>query len=259
MTPFDHARGLARRGVGVFPCKNVPDDPDQHKAPLTPHGFWDAATDETIVRAFWEHWPNALVGAVAKQFCAIDLDLQHAEARAWLDRHRDKIPVTRTHRTQRGGLHLIFRPHPQVGCSVGMLAPHVDTRGQGKGYLVWWPAVGLAALHREVIADVPGWIISALRLTTPELTIAVASIKRPSDTFVTAKLAGIISRAASAQEGERNAVTFWAGCRLAEMVRDQMIGRDEATALLIEASSRTGLPQREILRTAQSAFRSVSA
>ena len=259
MTPFDHARGLARRGVGVFPCKNVPDDPDQHKAPLTPHGFWDAATDETIVRAFWERWPNALVGAVAKQFCAIDLDLQHAEARAWLDRHRDKIPITRTHRTQRSGLHLIFRPHPQIGCSVGTLAPHVDTRGQGKGYVIWWPAHDFEVLHREVIAAVPGWIISALRPVTPERTIAVTPIKRRRDAFMIAKLAGIISRAAWAQDGERNAVTFWGGCRLAEMVRDQMIGRDEAFALLIEASSRTGLPQREILRTAQSAFRSVSA
>src|SRR5262245_247235 len=82
--------------------------------------------------------------------------------------------------------------------------------------------------------------------------------ERLGDTFVTAKLAGIINRAASAQEGERNAVTFWCGCRLAEMVRDQMIGRDEALALLIEASSRTGLPQREILRTVRSAFRSLS-
>jgi hypothetical protein len=84
------------------------------------------------------------------------------------------------------------------------------------------------------------------------------SLKRPSETFVTAKLAGIISRAASAQEGERNSVTFWCGCRLAEMVRDQMIEREEAIALLIEAASRTGLTQPEILRTARSAFRSVS-
>jgi len=253
MTPFDHPRDLARRGVGVFPCKNVPDDPDQHKAPLTPHGFWDAATDETIVRAFWERWPNALVGAVAKQFCAIDLDLQHAEARAWLDRHRDKIPVTRTHRTQRGGLHIFFRAHPEIGCSVGILAPHVDTRGQGKGYVIWWPAHGFEVLHRQVIAPVPEWIVSALRPATPEPTIAVTSTKR-SNMFVTAKLAGIISRAASAQEGERNSVTFWCGCRLAEMVRDQMIGREEAMALLIEAAARSGLARREILKTARSAF-----
>jgi hypothetical protein len=259
MTPFDHARDLAHRGVGVFPCKNVPDEPDQHKAPLTPHGFWDAATDETIVRAFWERWPNALVGAVAKQFCAIDLDLQHTEARAWLDRHRDKIPVTRTHRTQRGGLHFIFKPHPGVGCTVSAIAPGVDTRGQAKGYLIWWPAHGFEVLHGEAIAVVPEWIATALRPATPEPVATATSLKRPSDTFVTAKLAGIIGRAAWAQEGERNSVTFWCGCRLAEMVRDQMIGREEAMALLIEAAARSGLPQREILKTARSAFRSVAA
>jgi Bifunctional DNA primase/polymerase, N-terminal len=257
--PLDHARGLARRGVAAFPCKNVPNDPEQHKAPLTDRGFKDASTDEAVIRGWWQCWPNALVGAVAERFCVIDIDLHHAEARAWLDRYRNKNPITRTHRTQRGGLHLIFRPHPQVGCSVGILAPHVDTRGQGKGYVIWWPCHDLEVLHREVIAAVPNWIISALRPATPERTIAVTPIKRRSDAFMIAKLAGIISRAAWAQEGERNAVTFWCGCRLAEMVRDQMIGRDEAFALLIEASSRTGLPQREILRTAQSAFRSVSA
>jgi hypothetical protein len=83
------------------------------------------------------------------------------------------------------------------------------------------------------------------------------SLKRLSDTFVAARLSGIIARAASAQEGERNSVTFWCGCRLAEMVRDQMIGREEAIALLIEAAARSGLARREILKTARSAFRGV--
>jgi hypothetical protein len=243
----------------VLPCRNIPSDPDQHKAPLTSLGFKDASTDAAIIRAWWECWPNALVGVVAWKFCAIDVDLQHAEARAWLDQHRDRIPVTRSHRTQRGGLHFIFKPHPGVGCTVSAIAPGVDTRGQAKGYLIWWPAHGFEVLHREVIASVPEWIVTALRPATPEPAVAAAPIKRSSNSFVTAKLSGIIARAASAQKGERNSVTFWCGCRLAEMVRDRMIGREEAMALLIEAAARSGLAQREILKTARSAFRSVAA
>jgi Bifunctional DNA primase/polymerase, N-terminal len=258
-TTVDHARSLGRQGAGVFPCKNIPTDPAQHKAPLTVRGFRDASTDEAVICAWWECWPNALVGVVAEQFCVIDVDLQHPEARSWLDQHRDRIPSTRIHRTQRGGLHFIFRPQAEVGCSVGSLASHVDTRGQGKGYVIWWPAHGFEVMHPEVIAPVPEWVVTALRPATPEPVPSGPAVKCPSDTFVTAKLAGIISRAAAAQEGERNAITFWCGCRLAEMVQEQMIGRDEAIALLVEASSRTGLPQREILRTARSAFRSVLA
>jgi len=254
----DHGSGLARQGVEVFPCKNIPADPECHKAPLTIRGFKDASTDEAIIRGWWQCWPDALVGVVAEKFCAVDVDLQHAAARAWLDQHRHKIPITRTHRTQRGGLHFLFRPHAEVGCSVAILAPHVDTRGQGKGYVIWWPAHGFEVMHREVIAPVPGWIVTALRPATPEPAVAATSIKRPSNSLVAARLSGIIARAASAQEGERNSVTFWCGCRLAEMVRDQMIGREEAMALLIEAAARSGLPQREILRTARSAFRGVS-
>ena len=252
--PVDRASGLARQGVGVFPCKNIPADPEQHKAPLTIRGFKGASTNEAILRGWWQCWPDALVGVVADKFCAVDVDLQHAAARAWLDQHRDKIPVTRTHKTQRGGLHFIFRPHAEVGCSVGILAPHVDTRGQGKGYVIWWPAHGFEVMHREVIAPVPGWIVTALRPATPEPAVAATSIKRPSNSLVAARLSGIIARAASAQEGERNSVTFWCGCRLAEMVRDQMIRREEAMALLIEAAARSGLARREILKTARSAF-----
>jgi bifunctional DNA primase/polymerase-like protein len=159
--------------------------------------------------------------------------------------------------TKSGGRHLFFRPHGGIACSAGRLGPHVDTRGLG-GYVIWWPACGFEVLHREVIAPVPEWIVTALYRATPAPVLAVPVIKGASNTVVAAKLAGIISRAASAQEGERNSVTFWCACRLAEMVRDQMIGRGEAMALLIEAAARTGLSQREILRTASSAFRGAS-
>jgi len=257
--PLDHARGLGRQGVGVFPCKNTPADPECHKAPLTIRGFKDASTEEAIIRGWWQCWPDALIGVVAEKFCAVDVDLQHEAARAWLDQHRHKIPITRCHMTQRGGLHFIFKPHPGVGCTVSAIAPGVDTRGQAKGYVIWWPAHGFEVLDREVIAVVPEWIVTALRPATPEPMSRATSLKRPGDTSVTAKLAGIIGRAASAQEGERNSVTFWCGCRLAEMVRDQMIGREEAMALLIEAAARSGLARREILKTARSAFRSVAA
>ena len=79
--PLDHACGLARQGVRVFPCKNIPADPAQHKAPLTIRGFRDASTDAAVIRAWWQCWREALVGAVAEKFCAVDVDLQHEGVR----------------------------------------------------------------------------------------------------------------------------------------------------------------------------------
>jgi hypothetical protein len=38
------------------------------------------------------------------------------------------------------------------------------------------------------------------------------------------------------------------------MVNEGMISRDDAIGLLLEASSRTGLPHREIIKAANSAF-----
>lgn len=135
---------------------------------------------------------------------------------------------------------------------------HVDTRSAG-GYVIWWPATGLAVLHPSTIADVPEWVLAALRRPAISEQPPTKSVRPPSGTIISANanLAGIIARAASAPEGERNAITFWSACRLAEMVRQGTIGRNEAIALLTEAASRTGLTRQEILKTAHSAFRSV--
>ena len=148
----------------------------------------------------------------------------------------------------------MFRPHPGVGCTAGKLWPHVDTRGRG-GYIIWWPAEGLEVLHGGVLADVPDWIVDALR--PAELSPISTTKIDLSPTLARAKLNGIIREIATAREGERNAITFWGACRFAELVAAGQLDRAEAIALTIEAARRTGLSQQEAQRSAQSALRTV--
>ena len=151
-----------------------------------------------------------------------------------------------------GGRHLLFKPHEAVRCTAGRISPHIDTRGIG-GYVIWWPACGLEVLHADVLAEVPDWIVAKLRVEPAPPP--PASSKPLSSEQAQRKLEGIIRTIAQAREGERNHVTFWGACRLAEMTADGSLGRDSAIALTIEAAGRNGLPRHEALRTAQSAFR----
>jgi Bifunctional DNA primase/polymerase, N-terminal/Primase C terminal 2 (PriCT-2) len=147
---------LAHKGIAVFPC-----DPAS-KAPLIPTGFKAATTDPDAIHLWWTEHADALIGVpTGEKLVVIDADLQHVAAQRWLDQNRHHLPITRTHRTRSGGIHLLFAPHEAVKCSAGKLGPHVDTRGLG-GYVIWWPATGLEVLHSGMLAEVPGWILETL-------------------------------------------------------------------------------------------------
>ena len=235
---------LARRGVPVFPCV------DKDKTPLTTHGFKDATCDPDIVHRWWQRWPDALIGVPAgEKFVALDIDLQHAEAQQWYG--RANLPVTRTHVTRSGGRHLLFKPHEGVGCTAGKIWPHIDTRGLG-GYIIWWPASGFEVLHADALAPVPEWMLAKLRTEPPLPSTRPQPL---SSQLAQRKLDEIIRTIATAREGERNHVTFWGACRLAEMVGQDALSRSDAIAITIEAAARAGLSRTEALRTAQSAFR----
>jgi Bifunctional DNA primase/polymerase, N-terminal len=242
---LDAALDLAARGLPVFPC-------GEDKRPLTLHGFKDATTKPDVVHEWWARWPTALVSVpTGVKFTVLDIDLQHVEAQGWYDKERPRLPLTRVHITRSGGRHLLFQPDARVRCTTGKIARHIDTRGIG-GYCVWWPACGFEVLHGEVLAPVPDWIIKAF--SSP-----ITTMQRPARQVRTSAQArrlvdGIIRTIARAREGERNALAFWGACRLAEMVSQSIITRDDAIDIATEAASRAGLPYKEARRAAQSAL-----
>jgi Bifunctional DNA primase/polymerase, N-terminal len=133
---------LASEGRRCFPCSS-------NKRPASPHGFLDASADPMVLRELWANYPGQFVGVRTGKpsgMDALDLDRKHRHSAKWWVAYRDHLPVTRVHRTRSGGLHLLFRHTPGMRCSAGRIAPGVDVRGDG-GYLIWWPAAGLAVLR----------------------------------------------------------------------------------------------------------------
>jgi Bifunctional DNA primase/polymerase, N-terminal len=241
-SPLAYALSLAQRSVAVFPCR-------ADKVPLTANGFKDATTDLATVTRWWTDSPDALIGVpTGKHFVVLDLDLQHPEAQAWYHDNSYRLPLTRKHTTRSGGRHLLFRPNRAVGCTAGKIAAHVDTRGHG-GYIIWWPGAGYEVLHGGALAEVPGWVIEALR---PAATAPIPITQILSPTQTSAKLNGLIRAIATAPEGKRNATAFWGANRMAEMVDAGLLTRDTAIA---DGAGRTGLPAKEAQRTAQSALK----
>jgi hypothetical protein len=238
-----HALNLAAQGDAVFPCR-------QDKAPLTPRGFKDATANSDTIIEWWTNWPDALIGvATGAKFVVVDCDLQHVEAQWWYA--RANIPVTRMHSTRSGGRHVLFQPHPEVRCTAGKIHPHIDTRGHG-GFIIWWPGCGLEVLHPDDLAPVPAFILRALSRPTPARA-PPSSMSTPE--MATRQLEGIVRAVAEAREGERNNLTFWGGCRLAEMASLGLLSRTTAFDIAVEAATRNGLPYREARRTVESAFR----
>jgi Bifunctional DNA primase/polymerase, N-terminal len=238
-----HALILASEGQPCFPCASS-------KRPTTPHGFLDASADPVALRELWGRYAGPLVGVRTGGSFGIDvldLDRKHREATVWWTTHRDRLPVTRVHRTRSGGLHLLFRHAPDIRCSAGRIAPGVDVRGDG-GYFIWWPATGLPVLSRAPFAPWPDWLRARLlpsqRAVAPRITVP--------DGHALMRLAQLITNARS---GERNNLTYWAACRAGEMVASGLLGADAAAVLIAEAATRAGLPRAEAERTAWSGIR----
>jgi hypothetical protein len=234
---------LASEGRPCFPCAG-------NKRPTAPRGFLDATADPTALRELWARCPGQLVGVRtgnASGIDVLDLDRKHRQAAEWWTAHRDKLPVTRVHRTRSGGLHLLLLHAPDMRCSASKIAPGVDVRGDG-GYVIWWPIAGLPVLRDAPLAPWPEWL--RIQLLSPQRPVALRATVPDGHA-----LARLVRLVAGAGEGERNDLTYWAACRAGEMVASGLFDADTAAALIAEAATRSGLPRVEAERTARSGIR----
>jgi Bifunctional DNA primase/polymerase, N-terminal len=245
LNSLDHAMYHACHGTPVFPCR-------QDKRPLTANGFKDASTDPDIISAWWREHPDALVGVpTGINFVVLDLDLQHPEAQDWYA--KANLPLTRTHVTRSSGRHLLFKPDARIKNTASKIWPHVDTRGLG-GYIIWWPAIGLEVLHGGVLAEMPDWIMA--KLNPPPRKIM--PLPRTRGQYIR-QIDGAVDRAASAHPGQRDCITFWSACRLAELVIRGALDERTAERLILGAAESNGLGARVGLVKFQSALRQVKS
>jgi Bifunctional DNA primase/polymerase, N-terminal len=241
----DALRAAMQLPYPSFPCL-------ADKRPACPSGFKAATLPEAGLATLWARHPGELVGVPTgprSGVAVLDVDGRNGGREWWLA-SKGRLPSTRMHRTRNGGLHVLFKHRPGLRNSAGKIAPGIDVRAEG-GYVIWWPAHGLA-VQDHPCADWPDW------LTPPEPAPApVAPRPRDSGPATLAAIEGIVRTVATAPTGQRNAITFWAACRMVENAREGKISAGLARELLIEAAGRAGLPAAEAGRTIDSAMRSI--
>lgn len=241
---------LARSGYWVFPV-------GVDKRPTCKWGSV-ATDDERSVLELWGGCPGPLVGVatgIQSRITVLDIDKKHPEAWSWWAENRPRLPVTRAHRTRSGGLHLIYLCNSsKLKNSSSKIAKGVDVRANG-GYVVWWPAAGFPVLCEEPIAPWPEGLVpqEAPIPFRPQFTPVFGEKWDNRNRIV-----GLTQFVLRAPEGSRNARLHWAGCRIADMVRNAEIDRQtcsKAIEALSLAARGVGLRDREITTTLRSAAR----
>jgi hypothetical protein len=240
------AQNLARNcGYAVFPCRI-------DKTPACPHGFHDAATHGQQVAALWDRWPGELIGVATgarSNLDVLDVDPEHGDAFVWWQQNHSRLLPARVFRTRRRGLHLYFKHRDGMKNTQGKLARGVDTRGDG-GYAIYWFAAGCECLDPTPPQPFPGWVFDALTYRPPP---PPHSPRPPAGRGITGSsrgpIDGILRKLASAQEGERNGLLFWAACRL----YGRGISTRDAEAMLLPIAIGIGLTDPEARRTIASA------
>lgn len=230
----------------VFPCL-------ADKRPACAHGFKEATTDARQIRdLFRSHQSAALIGVptgAISGFDILDLDpAKHpAEVRAWVHNNKPLLPETRAHRTQSGGVHYLFEHLNGLKKWEARPTLGIDGRADG-GYVIWWPATGLPTNGRDIMRW-PGDLVRQFMKKPPD-----PAKPRPIPRVSEPRLERVVRRVALASNGERNALLFWASCRVGEWIDIGQMPREVGESALLYAARHAGLPDVEAIPTILSGF-----
>lgn len=282
--PVFFALDYAARGWAVLPCSPVTKiplvgcDKDASGEDIKGTGGVKKATkDLQQIELWWGHWPNAMIGVACGHVSGIwALDPDAAKEPGKPDgianwaalKLKHGCPHTHTHLTPGGGEHLVFNwraDRPITNSEGEIKGSGINVRGEG-GYIIAPPSRRHDGKTYEIaepldffnFAEAPDWLYAMLR---PKKQERPQTTYRPSATpFWTgsaARVQGILNRVATTGMGDRNKVLFWGAMRVVDMV---VVERalppaegDRAFAALADAARHSGLAEKEIIRTLQSA------
>lgn len=227
-----------------------------------PAGQWSrmASRHPAVVRAMFADGPwNIGVACKPSGLLVVDEDQPGAFAE-FAESIGETVDPTFAVTTAKG-CHYYYRQAEgsPLGNGRGCLAGRgIDVRGGGEGNGGY--VVGPGSIHATGVvytpADsaapvlpVPGWLTEALRPPATEP-------RRPGRATTTfAALKGLVRTVLEAREGERNSRLYWSSCRAAGLVAGGQVDEATATAVLVDAAARVGLPEQEALRTVASGLR----
>lgn len=253
----------ARAGVPVFPLT------PRTKRPMgRSRGFHDATCRVEQVEAWWQSEPESNIGApTGVAFDVLDFDIKVGLAGDIVKDSRPHLARLNTHallagaigtaRTRHDGLHVFYPPSGRAKSTIRGMDIDFQAKGgyvvlppsrvapddgcQGTGRYEWIDPLdfrrpGHAPLDLEAVVSL---LKPRIAHAVPVTLQAIRAGIRPGG------IDGLVRSVATAKEGERNDVLFWAACRAAESGLD--------TAALASAARAAGLADAEISRTIRSA------
>lgn len=153
----------------IFPC-------DLAKRPLTANGFKAATKDHGAIKRWWNQHPDALIGLPTGERTRLvvidyDPDKANADTREWVEQWASLLAGTFGTETPRGGKHWYFQAADAYasGANIwldGKKRAGLDVRANG-GYVIYWPAHGLA-LFDNPIAILPPTLIADRKRVIPK-------------------------------------------------------------------------------------------
>lgn len=266
---------LMRAGVAVFPCRELG---ASVKAPYINGGFKQATTDILIGEVWACKFPHAVWGLPCAQNNVLVLDADRhgkgdgvANLLALFGQHGFDWRDVPTVATPNSGYHFYFNRPAGLGPTKAHLCEAVDVRDNG--YVIapecqmgdgrWYRLIEGSLTHfAEAIAarllpDPPEWMLPLLVNPPASKWGGMSRSIAVDDDTLRNQIKGLILVVLRAEEGNRNKALFWVACRLAEMVRDDLLAIEVAEMLLDEAGARAGLSMRETRNTAISALRTI--
>jgi hypothetical protein len=250
------ALAYAEAGWPVFPCHIG------RKVPVTRHGFENATTDPSQIRAWWGSQPfNIGIPTGAPGPDALDVDAR-PDGNGWAAFNRVKragllAGAQAMVRTRSGGLHVLFAGTDQV---CGRLPRHhLDFKARG-GYIIAVPSFVEAddngpAGRYELLDHRPGTATLNWDAVRRLLEPPPAPSSRPK--AVNGDITTLVEWVARREPGDRNHPLYWAAKQAA--LADALDA--EAVERFVDAALRAGLAggDTEARRTIASAARKAAA